>query len=136
MWLITSLRVESNAQMLWQNQNYVETVLEDIEVTMFIGICDHEYETPQRVHVNVKLFQNLDRLAPKDITECINYVDVHDYVAAWKTRPHTDLIETLLENLVQFCLKDTRIDACWASIKKPDIFDDTKYVGIQAYRTR
>ena len=124
--------------MLWSQQSYVETVLEDIDVVMSIGICDHEKypDHPQHVLVSVKLYQSLAKINAKSIDDCINYARIHDAVAAWRTRPHVDLLETLVDELIDVCLEDPRLDACWVSIKKPDIYHDTKYVGVQAYRTR
>lgn len=124
--------------MLWSRQSYVETILEDIDVVMSIGICPHEKypDRPQHVLVSVKLYQQIDRIEAKDIKDCINYAVIHDFVAGWRDRPHVDLLETLAEELAEKCLEDSRIDACWLSIRKPDIYHDTQSVGIQVYRTR
>lgn len=124
--------------MLQGNQSCIITFVEDLEVVMSIGICDHERAAgfKQRVLVSVKLFRNQARLQAQNIEDCLNYAELHDYIAAWADRDHVDLLETLAEELVEKSLSDPRIDACWVRVAKPDIFEDSNAVGVEFYTKR
>jgi dihydroneopterin aldolase len=51
-------------------------------------------------------------------------------------RPHTLLLETLLEELVSICLIDAKVEACRVSIVQPDIFNAAAAAGVEVYRVR
>ena len=94
---------------LWDlNASYQRIGLKGLTVEMHIGIAEHEQGRKQRVVVHVDLFAHAETLAPSNIKDCLDYDRIHAYVTAeWPKRPHTDLLETLAEELVQFCLQDT-----------------------------
>lgn len=124
--------------MLWDTTSYVATVLEDVDVVMSVGIADHEKypDRPQHVLVSAKLFYHAEKMNVESINDCVNYATIRDFIASWSKRDHVDLIETLAEELLDECFKDSRVEASWVKIKKPDIFHDAKYVGIEVYRKR
>lgn len=107
-----------------------------IDVLMFVGICDFEYTTPQRVVVDVDATGDIAPY-PDAIHQCLDYSKVCAYVHGWKDRKHVDLIETLLCDVMQFCFEqDIRIDTVAVTIKKPDVIHGTDYVGVSVSATR
>ena len=50
--------------------------------------------------------------------------------------PHTDLLETIAEEIVANCLADERVAACRVSVMKLDIFNEAESAGIEVFRTR
>lgn len=109
--------------------------LDQIKLNMFVGIRDFEYLAKQPVVVNVKLFGTIP-YRPTKIEQCLDYSKVSDYLKSWENRPHVDLIETLLFDLVEFCFSDSRITEVHAEILKPTIIDFSNYVGIGMNVTR
>lgn len=108
----------------------------EIEVNMFVGIRDFEYKDKQKVLVNVKGYGGVP-FKPKDINECLDYSKICDYVKLWENRPHVDLIETLLSEVVEFCFQqDKRIFKLEVEILKPEVIQHTKYVGVAMAITR
>lgn len=106
-----------------------------IAVEMYVGICDFEYQTPQTVIVNVEAEVALP-YRPRDIGECLDYTRMCDFVHAWKDRPHTELVETLLFDVLEFCFADARVTRVDAEILKPTVIAQTAAVGVGMRATR
>lgn len=111
-------------------------IAKGIEVEMFVGICDFEYHKKQKVIVNVEA-KGSPTFNPTHITECLDYSKVCTFVNTWNDRPHVELIETLLVEVIQFCFNsDQRIEEVYVEILKPEVIPNTQYVGIAAQLTR
>ena len=55
-------------------------------------------------------------------------------ISAWPGRPHVDLLETLVEELVGVCFAAPAVQACRVSVVKPDIFNEVAAVGVEVFR--
>lgn len=106
-----------------------------IEVDMFVGICDFEYKTKQKVVVNVVAWGK-PKFKPENITECLDYSRICSLVHSWTNREHVDLVETLLQEVIAFCFEDNRIETVDIEILKPEVIPGTNHVGVGAYITR
>ncbi len=106
-----------------------------IAVEMYVGICDFEYQTPQTVIVNVEAEATLP-YRPRDIGECLDYTRMCDFVRTWKDRPHTELVETLLFDVVEFCFADARVTRVDVEILKPTVIAQANAVGVGMRVTR
>lgn len=106
-----------------------QMIARGIRVEMYLGICDFEYAAPQTVIVNVIAEGELP-YRPKNIAECLDYSRVCAFVQAWKHRPHTELVETLLHDVVEFCFEDTRVQHVAVEILKPDVIAYADAVGV------
>ncbi len=92
-------------------------------------------ERPTRLVVNV------DMLAPTygvaaGARPSIDYDPIREAVRAWPARPHTDLLETLAEELVALCFSIEAVQACRVSVEKPDIFNEADAAGVEIFRVR
>lgn len=127
-------------EQLWDpTRNYQRVALRDIEIKMRVGIAEIERKqlAPQRVIVNVEMFAPKDAHTSTRIEDCINYHPVHEYVVnEWPNRPHTDLLETLAEELVNVCFENKMVAAVRVSIQKPEIYTDTAATQVEFYRIR
>jgi len=125
---------------LWDAaRSYQRIALRDIEIVMKVGVAEIERKQldGQRIVVNVELFSHKERHVGGDLASVLNYHPIHDFVTReWPTRAHTDLLETLAEELVEVCLRDPRVEACRVSLQKPDIYDDTGAAMVEFYRVR
>jgi dihydroneopterin aldolase len=115
----------------------IEVKLNNVVVECRCGLHAWEKhpERPNRLSISVTLFAKLDcrRL---DRFGYIDYDRIRDFLKTFPSRPHTDLIETLLDEIVEKCFADERVDACRVSIMKLDIFNETEAAGVEVYRTR
>ena len=66
----------------------------------------------------------------------IDYDPVRDFLKTFPSLPHTDLLETIVDEIVAKCFENDRVEACRVSVLKPDIFNEAAAAGIEVYRTR
>jgi dihydroneopterin aldolase len=66
----------------------------------------------------------------------MNYDIVRSAIAGWRGRPHVELLETLVEELVGVCLGMRAVQACRVSVVKPDIFNDAAAAGVEVFRVK
>jgi dihydroneopterin aldolase len=121
------------------NRSHVRVVLRDVEVQASVGLHPWERfrERPTRLIVNVEMFAAAD--GPVDgggAGGIIDYDTVRATIVQWPQRPHVDLLETLVEELVGVCFSIARVQACRVSVMKPDIFNDAAAVGVEVFRVR
>jgi dihydroneopterin aldolase len=99
--------------------------LRDVRVAVRLGVRD------------VELYRCQGRFAGRSIADCLDYDRVFDHLAtAWPQRPHTELLEQLAEDLVQFCLADERVEACRVVVRKPEAYAGRAVPEITVFRCR
>lgn len=132
--------VESNRQTRQTpHSGYIKIILRDVQTEAHVGLCAWELhpEQPSRLVVNVEMYAKQDTPLDAETRESIiDYARVRTVLRAWPSRPHTPLLETLVEELIQACFEIERVDACYVSVVKPTIFNDAAAAGVEAYRER
>ncbi|WP_293376009.1 dihydroneopterin aldolase [Phenylobacterium sp.] len=122
----------------WRNQaDYQAAILEDVEVSVRCGLHPWEQhpERPNRLLVSVELYT----ATVFDAESGHGYLDydrVRDEILRWPKRGHTPLLETLLADLTDFVFEDPLVDAARISIRKPDIFNETRAAGVEWFQKR
>ena len=121
----------------FDSNDYIRIVLKDVVVEAHIGLHPWERhpERPSRLRISVDLFAHLQD-GPLAADTFIDYDGIRDFLLTLKDRPHTDLIETLMNDIVAKCFENDRVEACRVSILKPDIFNEADAAGIEVFRTR
>jgi 7,8-dihydroneopterin aldolase/epimerase/oxygenase len=114
--------------------------LEDVALEMPVGLKDWE-RTPgkaQRLLVSVELFRHRGALPDPRLADCLDYGRLARHLLGTWTpaRAHTDLLETLIEELVALCLDDPRVEACRVTIRKPHVYNGRAVPLVEVYRTR
>jgi dihydroneopterin aldolase len=106
-----------------------------VETSCGIHPWEQHPERPNKISISVTLFAKLDhrRLATFGY---IDYDRIRDFLKQFPKRPHTPLLETLLDEIVEECFVDDRVDACHVSILKLNIFNEAEAAGVEIYRTR
>jgi dihydroneopterin aldolase len=120
-------------------RSHIRVVLRDVTVQASVGLhpWERHAERPSRLIVNVEMFAYTG--GPVDgagAAGIIDYDRVRHAIVAWQGRPHTDLLETLVEELVALCLGIAGVQACRVSVVKPDIFNEAAAVGVEVFRVR
>lgn len=118
-------------------------LLAGVEVNVRCGLhaWERHPERPNRLKVDVEMHSAWPvPTVAADGSPLPGYVDydrVRDFILAWRDRPdHVDLLETLLTELSDFVFEDAAVDACRVRIVKPDIFAETREVGVEIFRRR
>jgi len=121
---------------IWDSsRSYIRSILRNVVTEARVGLHPWEQhaERPSRLIVNVEMFAPLDGSLDDSI---IDYDPVREALKTWPARPHTPLLETMLNELVELCFKNPRVQACRVSIVKPDIFNEAAGAGVEVYKIR
>ena len=105
------------------------------EVRIHIGAHDFEKHGEQRVVLHVDLYVPLAQSTPKDdrLDEVVDYDFVRHAVAARVARGHTELMETLVDDLLQAMLAHPHVRAARVAGEKPDVYPDCAAVGVEVF---
>jgi dihydroneopterin aldolase len=125
---------------LWDGaRGYQRIVLRDVVTEVKLGLHPWERhdERPQRVVVNVELFAHLPGpFSGQGVEAVLDYDGIRNELRTWPQKPHTELLETLVEELLSLAFRDGRVEAARVSVIKPDIFNEAGGAGIEVYRLR
>jgi dihydroneopterin aldolase len=122
--------------MTFSHQDHLIVRLKNVVVETRCGVHPWEQhpERPNKLSIDISLFAKLEhrRLASFGY---IDYDHIRNFLKAFPGRPHTPLLETLLDEIVDKCFADDRVEACHVSITKLNIFNESE-PGVEVYRTR
>lgn len=107
-------------------------------VSAQIGAHNFEKTQAQRVIFNVELFvpyanstSSTDRLV-----EVVDYDFVREVIARRVQQGHTELQETLCDDLLTQLLAHPQVQAVRLSSCKPDVYPDCEGVGVEVFRMK
>ena len=111
--------------------------IEELLVKMSVGIYEHEKQNKQNVIINLTLDveTNKDRKL-QSISDVVSYEHITNEIIKICQSNHYDLLEELAELIADFCLQDGKVHGISLELKKPDIIDHTKSVGIKIKRQK
>ena len=66
----------------------------------------------------------------------IDYDVVRNRILSLEDEGHIDLLETVADRVADSCFADARVIACALTIRKPDIYNESRGAGIDLFRTR
>lgn len=127
-----------NESWLGGRSSYHATELDRIAIRAKIGVAPFERHEGhfQRLTVSVVLYRRGRELPVQDLSACMDYDRIYRHVMGWEQRPHTDLLETLIEELVGVCFEDATVEACQVSLRKPDIYHNVRGAAVTFHRWR
>lgn len=108
----------------------------DLELDCFIGIYDHEKAKSQRVRLNLDLavFEGDVTTVADDIENVVCYEQITTAVRKVCTQGHTNLVETLAEEIASVCLLQTQVRSARVRVEKLEVFEDAFSVGVEIER--
>jgi 7,8-dihydroneopterin aldolase/epimerase/oxygenase len=115
----------------------VRIAMRDFETQAHVGLhaWERHPERTTRLIVNVRMEIAVNAYYQK-AGGFIDYDPLHAHLRGWANRPHTDYLETLVEDAVAFIFATTPAERCAVRIEKPDIFNDVDRIGIEYDVTR
>jgi len=114
--------------------SYTKIVLRNVEVTVRIGLAAWERERPQRLVASVELYTaSRDYLRDVTADSIIDYCPIYDRIQSWRSRKHTELIETLVSELLDACFDHPQVVACKVSVTKSEVLDQAEAAGAETF---
>ncbi len=111
-------------------------LLEGLEVTIGLGIHDHERAAPQRVAVSVWLTCAYDAVPADRIEAVVDYDYLRMGIRTLAAARHIELQETLCEEVARLALAaDPRVRSVKVRSMKLDVYPDAR-VGCEVERMR
>ncbi|MEG3619865.1 dihydroneopterin aldolase [Magnetovibrio sp. PR-2] len=108
----------------------------DLVVDTFIGIYDHEKDDKQRVRLNLDLavFEGDVSSVKDDIQNVVCYEQISNDARQVCNDGHTNLVETLAEEIAIVCLANAQVRSVRVRVEKLDVFADAASVGVEIER--
>ncbi len=117
--------------------DYDVLVVEELSLIMSIGIYECEKVQAQRVFVSVEATTFPNKAHESDnIRDALSYEDMIQAITALSQGKHYDLVESFAEDIAVALFMEEQIETLKISVKKPDILDHVKSVGITIFRGR
>lgn len=107
--------------------------LRNFEVMSSIGVHDFEKRDQQRVLFNVELYVPLADSTPTadELHEVVDYDFIRDTIVQRISQGHTQLQETLCDDIARTLLAHPKVRAVQVSTQKPDVYPDCDSVGVE-----
>jgi dihydroneopterin aldolase len=108
----------------------------DLVIDTFIGVHAHEKDDKQRVRLNLDLavFEGDVSSVKDDIQNVVCYEQISNEVRRVCDNGHTNLVETLAEEIAIVCLANSQVRSVRVRVEKLDVFDDAASVGVEIER--
>ena len=118
-----------------QKYKYSKKILiEDLILSISIGIHDFEKLKKQRVKFNIEV--TTDPILKTYINSIVNYENVIITIKKITEKKHYELLEELSESIFDEVFKNKKIKKIKLKIDKLDIIKETKSVGIEVIKTK
>lgn len=112
-------------------------VVRNLVLPARIGVYRHEQSAPQRVRINLELtVEDSGQPLNDEIRNVVSYEDVVNGVKAILEQGHINLVETLAEKVVEFCLADLRVAGVRVGIEKLHAIPEAESAGVEIERFR
>ncbi|MBK6897530.1 MAG: dihydroneopterin aldolase [Alphaproteobacteria bacterium] len=117
--------------------NYDKIIIEELTLSMSIGIYEAEKINTQNVCINLTLDLTSSPVeGKKAINDVLCYKELTDSIRKLAKSRHFDLVEELAEEICSLCLRDSRVVATTVRVFKTEIMKDIKNIGVEIYRTQ
>jgi 7,8-dihydroneopterin aldolase/epimerase/oxygenase len=111
--------------------------VDDLEIVASVGVFEVEKRYEQRILLSVELavHDNYDGVSDR-LGDVLDYSTLVDGIVRLVQRGHVNLLETLAEQIAEYCLIDARVESVRVRIAKPDVLPSCRSVGIEIERSR
>ncbi len=125
--------------MIDRERSWQRIGLEGVTVQMKVGAAAFEQHPDYRqpLVIDVDLFRFGGGIRVAGLADTLDYDRLYrELHHGWPARDHTDLLETLAEDLLAFCFDDPRVDAARVRLRKPAIYGGVATPVVEMFRLR
>lgn len=124
--------------------NTISIFIDHMRVNLRIGLRDHERAAPQPVEVSAELFCDARSYLNenKHNGAYLDYDALARFIQGWEARPHVDLLETYMQELLDFSFSFPSVQAVDLRLAKLSIYPNAAGAGVSitidrlAYRSK
>lgn len=119
--------------------DHIRVFLKNIETEAHVGLHPWEKhpQRPARLIINIEMFAALAQgHTDHNQKSIVDYDLIRNEIKKWPSRPHSPLLETLVEELISKAFENPNVEACRVSVCKPDIFNEVDAAGVEIFRRR
>ncbi len=121
--------------------DHIHVFLRDCRVELNVGAYAHETLRRQPVIVDLEVEAALPHhyqdLRENNLDRVINYEHFYDFIRnELAEMGHIPLLETVAEQIIAFCFRDSRIQKVRVRLEKPKVYAGEARAGIEMCRTR
>jgi dihydroneopterin aldolase/D-erythro-7,8-dihydroneopterin triphosphate epimerase len=114
-----------------------QVMIKDLSVQGILGINADERVTKQEILVNATLLVDTRAAAESDdIQDAVNYRTITKQMIAHIEHGEPMLVERLVQELADICLRDPRVTQVEISVEKPGALRHARSVGLKITRSR
>ncbi|OQY96473.1 MAG: dihydroneopterin aldolase [Chloroflexi bacterium UTCFX4] len=111
--------------------------IHDLLLRCIIGINDAERKNKQDVLINIVMWADTRAAARSDdIADAVNYRSVTKQIIEHVEQSKYFLVERLVEQIAEICLRDARVRQVEVRLEKPGALRFARSVGVTITRTR
>ena len=121
----------------FSGEDHIVVVLDEVSVNISCGLHPWERhpERPTRLLITARLYAPMTTPRAAEVA-IVDYDLIRNRILALEGEGHIDLLETIADRIAETCFADARVKACALSIRKPDIYNESRGAGIEVFRTR
>lgn len=111
-----------------------KTLVDGLRINCMIGIFPEEHVSPQPIEVNVELTVKENRAVYTGLDNVIRYDKIVEEIEKIASFGHIDLVETLAEQLVEYCECFEGILSIRVGVRKLNAIKNANSVGVELHR--
>jgi FolB domain-containing protein len=113
-------------------------LVDDLRLELFIGVLPQERQARQEVAITVYMFvADAGPSRADDLAHHVSYADIVDKLKERARSPrHTNLVETLAEEVADLAFADPRVSRAIVEVRKTRIIPEARGVGVILHRRR
>ncbi len=106
-----------------------QVFIEKMAVPVSVGVLPREREAPQTLVFSV--WMDLSGETVNSLEDTVSYDPVVNFLRALSGRQHVALLETLAEEVAEYCLKNEKVERVRVRIEKPGIYNGACIPGVE-----
>ena len=111
--------------------------IEGLEIRCIIGTLPRERKAKQKIVIDLEFPASVRKAAKRDdLRDALNYQRIAQHTAAFVSKSHFYLVETLAEHLAQTLLLEFKLKGIRVRISKPNALRNAKNVGVEIFRKK
>lgn len=109
--------------------------INDIELSLIVGINPKERVEKQKLLVSVSIDVNHSKAVKSDaIEDTVNYSEIYQKILSLQELTSYNLIESFADHVARICLEDSKVQKVFVKLQKPQALPGVPNTGVTLTR--